>query len=52
MNKKSSDRHHGKPFSKNVKLILFISGSSRRRPRPRPRRGGYATGCGLPVLVL
>ena len=40
-NKKSSDRHHGKPFSKNVKLILFISGSSRRRPRPR--RGG----CGL-----
>ena len=37
-NKKSSDRHHGKPFSKNVKLILFISGSSRRRRRPRRLR--------------
>ena len=23
-NKKSSDRHHGKPFSKNVKLMLLI----------------------------
>ena len=48
-NKKSSDRHHGKPSSKTVKLILFISGSSRRRPRPR--RGGCGL-CGLPVLVL
>ena len=37
-NKKSSDQHHGKPFSMNVKLILFISGSSRRGRRPRRLR--------------